>query len=170
MVGKRLMGRARVGTFLDKNEKLHNADSEADNSDVLHESAEKLPILRPILKADVFKTLQNLARKHIIPLVKDAILSLLPPKALEQVDGASRNVQNGDLPDWMHGLMGEIPGDEKEGKRKYRQNKQLSSRITTLPLKMLPTTQPCLRLPRSMYIARNIVLGETARAGIRSLM
>ena len=53
MVGIQLMGRARVGTFLDKNAKLHNSDSEEANFDVLHGSAEKLPILRHILKADV---------------------------------------------------------------------------------------------------------------------
>ena len=115
MVGVQLMGLARVGNFLDKKAKLRNADSEEDNFDVLHESAEKLPILRPIWKADFFKPLQNLARKHIIPPVKDCRLSLLPPMALEQVEGASQNVQNGDPPDWMQELMCENHGDETEG-------------------------------------------------------
>ena len=87
------MGRARAGTFLDKKVELRNSGSEEDNFDVVRESAGKLPILRPILKVEGFKPLHNLARRHIIQLVKDAILSLSPPKPVEEDEWGSQNVK-----------------------------------------------------------------------------
>ena len=92
--------------FLDKEVKMNKSDDEDDNFDAIHESGGKLPILRPILKAEIYKPLQNLARKHVIPIVKDVILSLSPPQAEEEIEGESQNVKNDDIPDWVHELMG----------------------------------------------------------------
>ena len=78
-LGAVLLNQAYKGTLFDQELKLHDESSEEDNIDTLLETAEKLYILRPVIRSTTMDPLIVEIRKHC-KIILDQVLDVFFPR------------------------------------------------------------------------------------------
>ena len=111
-IGRAILDKAYVGTMFDKKVVVHPDDSPEDNFDLIHETAEKLALLKPILQPDIYQPLQKLIRAKCPSLLKQVLLSLEPEDPQIELSGL-KTAKGPDVPDWMADLINPEPEQDK---------------------------------------------------------
>ena len=85
-LGNSILKIVYVGTIFDPEQKLHAAESPEDNFDIIHSSAEKVGILRPVLKPKVHAPLAQELRTHAKEVLLCCLNTLQPQKNSTEAD------------------------------------------------------------------------------------
>ena len=72
-LGAKLLSFAYAGTVLDPKAKTHGGDSEEDNFDLIMQSAEKIYILRPVLRPATLALIQTEMSKYCTQVLNDVM-------------------------------------------------------------------------------------------------
>ena len=89
-LGAILLGQTYKGTVFDSELKLAGDESEDDNFDVALETAEKIYILRPILRPGTIAALEKQMRVHCLEILNQVMTSFLPEPITEQDEEKKR--------------------------------------------------------------------------------
>ena len=117
-IGKAILEKARKNTLFDDSQDLLNTDESEDNITCLRNTAEKLSILRPVLKPQLFAAMMNIFTPHCAKMLSDVIQSFYPDvKVVIDEDTIEENDnmdEDDELPIWMKQMHQPImPGEEK---------------------------------------------------------
>ena len=72
-IGAAILDKTRPKTLFDDKAEICDQAADMDNIDIVHATAEKLSILRPVLKPSMYSVLLAHARKHCIEILEQAI-------------------------------------------------------------------------------------------------
>ena len=87
--------------MFDKKNKLHDGESDQDNFDLIRDTSGKIALLKPILKPDIYRPIQNLVRRNCAPLLKQIINSMEPEDSQHEEDTKETKIKSDDIPDWV---------------------------------------------------------------------
>lgn len=82
-LGTALLNLLREGTLFDTSVVMHPVDSADDNFDVIHSTAEKLFIIRPLLNPSIIHPIDNELRKHVKLVFNQCVATLYPQNTIQ---------------------------------------------------------------------------------------
>ena len=106
MIGSHILNLAHKNTIYDSKVALKEPGSEDDNLDVLHETAIKLNIIRPILRPKINESLTNALSEHCVGALNDVMATFVPVKHSggKKAGGAKALEVEGKM-DWLKKFM-----------------------------------------------------------------
>ena len=102
-IGSEILDKTRKNTLFDEKADLANPDSDEDNIDITHATAEKLSILRPVLKPVLYSAMLKHVKKYCIEIFEQTIQSFYPEKrtATKKITQPVMEIDEEELPIWM---------------------------------------------------------------------
>ena len=82
-IGSAILGKTRTQALFGDNVKTPNPDSDGDNIDIAHAAAEKLSILRPVLKPALYTAMLKHVRKYCVEIFEQSIQPFYPEKKMD---------------------------------------------------------------------------------------
>ena len=106
-LGTQLMGVLRKNTLFADKPLIHPEESEEDNFDLVYETAEKIDILRPILRPQLLMPLLNEIETNCVQILKQTLDTFLPnEKIVPETQPEGKTVEKAeDVPDWLKKFM-----------------------------------------------------------------
>ena len=109
-LGSQILNLAHKGTIFEQSIKLNAKDGDEDNLDILHATANKLNIIRPILRPKIKESLTSILKGRCADALKDVMATFIPCKKQD-----SKRAGNGEndlkMEKEMEWLMKLIPSE-----------------------------------------------------------
>ena len=97
-LGTSLLDAIYKGTLFDSGPTIHKPEEDEDNFDIVLETAEKISIIRPLLRPEILLPLLSEIRKHCKVVLHDVLQAFIPVKNVKRV---AIKEEKKELPDWL---------------------------------------------------------------------